>query len=468
MVQLPANGLRLSFDGPGQRLRLIEVLDFGKIRLSYKNQDIIKLQDKSSSNPAADRVTQGPTFRHIYHKLFGLTYAGEYLPCKEPHSASRSAYILSYPGIAFSFPLSASAWELTEDHVALLSSPSAGPATSIAIFEGPSWPEARTKLYTKSPTNPRSLAVANKPKDAFIDEIEGAKVHDNGRVELIRRSTSSFWIIFGETTVQDLVTELGPPSAIYGKSDRKLSIHQNKPNVFTDVIARNSPSSREGSTDTENSSAFTGTDESDAEDEGMTAVNGSRTEYFYNYFNHGFDLLISSDLVHNRRKHEPAPERQQYRVNKRFLTSQSNLTVTKILLHGNVPGSYPFNRHCRLRWSLENVVPSSNGLPLNSEMHFSSISSHLRKAFRHSYSSAEEEKAEQRNMVLNRGWGDSPGSSCEFLGDWEDSQDSRRDESIRGQVSSGEENLGNTELFGFPGMVFEVLKNGSVCCLTVF
>ena len=467
VVQLPANGLRLSFDGPGQRLRLIEVLDFGKIRLSYKNQDIVKLQDKLSSNAAASAATPGPTFRHIYHKLFGLTYAGEYIPSKQLN-ASKGAYILSYPGIAFSFPLDASVWDPSKDHVALLSSPSAGPATSLAIFEGPSWPEARLTLYTKPPANPRSLMHVNKPNQAFVDEIDAAKVHKNGRVELFRRSTSPFWIVFGETTVQDLVTELGPPSAIYGKNDRKLSIHQNRPNALIDAVAPNSPSSREESTDTENSSTCTGTDESGAEDEGVLTTNGSRTEYFYNYFDHGFDVLISSSPAHNGWIDESASKSQPQRNDKRFLASQSTMNVTKILLHGNVPGSYPFNRHCRLRWSLENVMPSSTGLPVNSEMHFSEISSHLRKAFRHSYSSPEEEKAEQRNMVLNRGWGDSPGSSCEFLGDWEDSQNSRRDESIRGQASIGEENLGNTELFGFPGMVFEVLKNGSVCCLTVF
>ena len=468
LVHLPANGLRLAFDGPGQRLRLIEVLDFSKIRLSYKSQDVVKLPDRSSSYSSSNEVTPGPTFRHIYHKLFGLTYAGEYVPSRFPNDVNKGVYLLSYPGIAFSFPLDASAWDPSKDHVALLSSPSAGPATSMAIFEGPSWPEARATLYTKTPTNPRSLAVANKTRDIFTDEVESAKVHKNGRVELVRQANNSFWVIYGETTVQDLVTELGPPSAIYGKSDRKLSIHQNRAINFTDVLAQDSPSSREESTDTENSSSLAGTDDSDAEEEEANACNGSRTEFFYNYFNHGFDLLVSSAPGHSQRNHGSAPERQLHRADQRILTSHSTFTVTKILLHGNVPGSYPFNRHRRLRWSLEHVPPTGSGLPLNSEMHFSILSNHLRKAFRHSYSSPEEEKAEQRNMVLNRGWGDSPGSSCEFLGDWEENRNLRKDESVKGQTASGEENLGNTELFGFPGMVFEVLKNGSICCLTIF
>lgn len=466
LVHLPANGLRLSFDGPGQGLRLIEVLDFSKIRLSYKSQDIAKLPDRSSSYTSSSIVTPGPTFRHIYHKLFGLTYAGEYLTPRISNDLSKGIYILSYPGIAFSFPLDASAWDPSKDHVALLSSPSAGPATSMAIFEGPSWPEARTTLYTKVPTNPRSLAVANKTRDIFIDEVESAKLHKNGRVELVRHAATPLWIIFGETTVQDLVTELGPPSAIYGKSDRKLSIHQNRATNFTDVVTQGSPSSRDESTDTENSSSLAGTDDSDVEEEEANASSG--TEFFYNYFNYGFDLLVSSAPGRSQRNYGSAPEKQLYRTDQRTITSHSTLTVTKILLHGNVPGSYPFNRHRRLRWSLEHVSPTKNGVKLNSEMHFSVLSDQLRKAFRHSYSSPEEEKAEQRNMVLNRGWGDSPGSSCEFLGDWEESGNYKRDESAKVQAASGEENLGNTELFGFPGMVFEVLKSGSICCLTVF
>lgn len=75
-------------------------------------------------------------------------------------------------------------------------------------------------------------------------------------------------------------------------------------------------------------------------------------------------------------------------------------------------------------------------------------------------------------MVLNRGWGDSPGSSCELLGGWEDSLGGKRNDDGHGGNGGGgldEENgLGNTTLFGFPGLIFEVLKNGAVSGLTVF
>jgi hypothetical protein len=39
ILNLPTNGVRLRFDGPEQRLRLIEVLDFTKSHLIYKDKD---------------------------------------------------------------------------------------------------------------------------------------------------------------------------------------------------------------------------------------------------------------------------------------------------------------------------------------------------------------------------------------------------------------------------------------------
>jgi len=72
-------------------------------------------------------------------------------------------------------------------------------------------------------------------------------------------------------------------------------------------------------------------------------------------------------------------------------------------------------------------------------------------------------------MVLNRGWGDSPGSSVELLGGWEDSAGGKRvDAAGLGPLDAEQGGLGNTTLFGFPGLVFEVLKNGVVSGLTVF
>ena len=85
-------------------------------------------------------------------------------------------------------------------------------------------------------------------------------------------------------------------------------------------------------------------------------------------------------------------------------------------------------------------------------------------------------------MVLNRGWADSPGSSIELLGGWEDAGigDGEGEVGVEGVGEDGDGDrvreeerkrrlgLGNTELYGWPGLLFEVLKNDVVECVTVF
>ncbi len=57
--------------------------------------------------------------------------------------------------------------------------------------------------------------------------------------------------------------------------------------------------------------------------------------------------------------------------------------------------------------------------------------------------------------------GDSPGSSCELLGGWEESGGTNALGAERKEDST-------TTLYGFPGLVFEVLKNGYVSAVTVY
>ncbi|KAI4122392.1 MAG: hypothetical protein LQ347_006512, partial [Umbilicaria vellea] len=222
------NGIRLRFDGPDQRLRLIEVLDFTKTPLSYKNMDVVKLPEHAPSVAPGHILHEstGPAFRHIYHRLIGPTFPGEYVPPPAGEGASEGTYILSYPGIAFSFPLQDSAWSPKIDFVSLLSSSAASPARSLAIFNGSSWQEARPSLFTRVPLNPRSLALSGRGRESIPDEIELVEVYGNGRTDMTRRSSPLFRMTLGQTTPQDLVAELGPPDAIYRKNDRRLSIHK--------------------------------------------------------------------------------------------------------------------------------------------------------------------------------------------------------------------------------------------------
>lgn len=430
------NGLRLRFDGADQRLRLIEVTSFDKARLTYNGSELV-------------RGAQKPAFRYIYNKLFGPTYPGEYI-------ADQGIYILSYPGISFSFPIDKEQWKEDVDFVSVLSAANAQSAVGMAIFYGPSWAEARNHLFTKPPVNPRNPNVtsASAKQSPANDEIELVRVyHSTGKVELIRRHNPPFIITLQGTTPQDLVTELGPPSSIYHKNDHRLSIHRAQGGIHgTDESEVEATQSDNGESEEDNGS------------------DSGSTDYFYNYYGHGFDVYISTHAGH---------------------------VANKVILHGNVPGSYEFNRWRRCRWEIVYgedsglatsgtgtvtggvgagigvgkvgssgeyyfggqptsgatgiTTPTTTSPPLNSEMSFDEIYEKLKERF----------GATQKPMLLNRG-SDSPSSSVELLGGWEEG-----DSGLKG-AGSAEEAFGNTELYGFPGLIFEVLRNKAVSSLTVF
>lgn len=467
MLNLPANGFRLRFDGPDQRLRLIEICDFTKMHLSYKNLDLVKLSESNLSSTmfSDSNSPTGPIFRHVYNRLMGPTFPGEYIPPRSNTDLKKGLYILSYPGIAFSFPLDDSAWSPDIDFVSLLSSNAASQAQSLAIFNGSSWQEIRQDLFVRPCPNPRSLALSGRGKELYPDEVDLIKIHGGGKIEIIRRSSPPFFITLSETVPQDLVAELGPPDAIHRKSDRRLSIHKTRQGdqSASEKILGSSPANYDG--DTDQSSNHTTTDESDIEDDSSPSneKSGDRSaEYFYNYFHHGFDILISYPTL-------PSPSFPFSQPETDSITSPrsvDHLVATKILIHGNIPGSYPFNRYRRSRWRIDTPTNRSTEVALTSETSFNKTSGALKLIWNGTYANANEEKSLQRGMVLNRGWGDSPGSSCELLGGWEESTDMRKKGSV--QPGNGIPGLGNTELFGFPGLVFEVLKNDFVSCLTIY
>ena len=447
----------MRFDGPDQRLRLIEILDFAKAPLTYQGKDLVR---RSKATAEGENETSGPLFRQVYNRLFGVSYPGEYVPPSAESGEESGLYVLSYPGVAFSFPLRHSTWSNQTDFVSLLSSSAAAPAKSMAIFQGPSWSEARSTLFTKQPLYPRSTAFSGRNKDLVPDEIEEVRIYGGGRLELMRRSSPPVEIILSQTRPQDLVADLGPPDAVYRKHDNRILIHG------TNAAERPrdsspSPMGRAHSRDTDGSSAHSFTDGSDTEPPVSTANDRSivNPECFYNYFHHGLDAFISWPSV--RSASIPGDT-----VDEHTSTSVNQLTVTKILLHANVPGSYPFNRHRRSRWKIfpDSKTPSPDAL--TSEMSFYNISGELKDLWRGFYANEEEQKSMQRGMVLNRGWSESPESSVELLGGWEDSAAPLKQSPSK--EAEGVQGLGNTELFGFPGLLFEVLKNDTISCLTVY
>lgn len=455
ILSLRPNGLRLRFDGPDQRLRLIEILDFSLNTVTYKNIDLARRIKPSDEGNPDDSSLSGPSFKHVYNRLFGPTYAGEYI--QPGHGKSSGTYVLSYPGLAFTFPVKHKSWSDKVDFVSLLSSTATGPALSMAIFSGSSWTEARTTLFSKVPTLPRMPILSGKSSEGTPDEVEEVRVFGGGRLEVVRRVLPPFSMTLNETTPQDLVAEFGPPDAIYRKNDRRISIHA------AGNLTRRRPSISPGldpqAIDTDQSSIQSYTEDSDIDADSNSDKSGeSSDECFYNYFNHGFDILIS-------RPNPTSPPFPGSVGSESNLTTGAQLVVTKVFLHGNIPGSFSFNRHRRSRWVIR---PSgeNRGNALTSEMPFNEISTALKELWHDSYKDETEEKQMQRGMVLNRGWVESPESSIELLGDMEESP--TRETANDSLTLEGPGGLNNTELFGFPGLLFEVLKNDTVSCLTVF
>ena len=442
----------MRFDGPDQRLRLIEVLDFSRSSLTYKNIDLVKRSKGSDDAPDLDSTTYGPTFRHVYNRLFGPAYEGEYTQPEQGNAVG--TYVLSYPGLAFTFPVKHNMFSEKADFVSILSSSATSPATSMAIFTGSSWPEVRNIIYTAPGALPRSAALLGKNAEAVPEEVEEVRLFGAGRVEFLRRAGTATIVQLSETTVQDLVAEFGPPDAIYRKNDNRIAIH-----AGGRKSSRRRPSTSPGldahSIDTDQSSVQSYTDDSEVDSQvaGDENTGEVQAECFYNYFHHGFDALISASVSRS----PPFPGTEETPSTE---SSSTDLVVTKLILHGNVPGSYAFNRHRRLRWKL---ATADDAELIDSEQPFSEASVTLKDLWRDWYENGENEKKMQRPMVLNRGWNESPESSIELLGGFEESTPSRATGNA-GQEAA----LNNTELFGFPGMLFEVLKNDAVSCLTIY
>ncbi|KAH6656972.1 hypothetical protein BKA67DRAFT_553874 [Truncatella angustata] len=472
VLTLPANGIRLRFDGSEQRLRLIEVIDFTKNRITYGHpeKDIVKptADQDNASYKGAGESTAGPNFKTIYHRLMGPTYAGEYIPAEDDSKTAVGTYVLSYPGVAFSFPLPEPAYSPEKDVVSLLSSTQSQTARSMAIFNGKSWAEARETLWTELLPSVKSTYLFNKSKDIVPDEISLVKIHGGGRLQLFKKWTpASVWITLGETTPQELVAELGPPDAIYRKNDQRMYIHKNRTASHSRSRSNGPDYKRpDDLTDTDQSSAHADSDDTDDEAIEDEFVGNVSKECFYNYFYLGFDILVSPPVPPSPLppSHDAGMNGDLHISDKSVKTDNSGrLVASKLVLHANVPGAYPFNRHRRCRWEIAYLSSPARDLPVaDSETRFNDLEERLREEWRSTYSSDHDANKRQRGMVLNRGWGDSPGSSCEFLGGWEDSSGGMAAKKFDGNEDS------TTTLYGFPGLVFEVLKNGFVSAVTVF
>ncbi|PNS21899.1 hypothetical protein CAC42_497 [Sphaceloma murrayae] len=429
VVELPENGLRLRFDGEQQRLRLIEILDIDKDQYTVKNDPVIHASDQSA----------GPSqlmYRRVY-QLFGASYPGEYMP---PSNGSRKGtYVVSYPGIALSFLLDPAAWSPQVDHAKMLAEAGAC-VSSIAIFEGKSWAEARKDLFTRKPSLPQSLLPITRHKEGSPDEVESIAVQAENMLHFSRRVSNPVTVKLGETTAQDLINDFGPPDSIYKRpgdgSDSTVRPARASRRRSSSVVPRSF-----GSTPSSISSTNTDTYDADfEEDDGIDGPDVVRhEEQYYCYFQHGFDALVG-----------PAADGP-----KGLAPTSLQPVVTRMILHGNVPGSFEFNRHRRSRWTLEHVKGRGG---VTSESKFGEVHDQLIGRFRAQWP----EREMKEGMVIVRDWaGDSPSGSAILIGEGAESEEEEAG------VRDGEQWLKNTQLYKFPGLMFEVMHNGAISALTL-
>jgi hypothetical protein len=462
IVNLPKNGFRLRFDAPDQRLRLIEITDFTRMVFVSKSGELVPAQ-------ALPNGQSHLTYKKVY-QLFGPTYPGEFIHLKD--GTEMGLYVLSWPGLSVTFPVPAAAFTSIKDHAAMLTA-SAGPATAMAIYEGRFWPEVRKDLFNYTPTNPRASLLAGRPKRGPCDEVEHVNVVGAGRVELLRSSGAKTMIVCSETTPQDLVIELGPPDAIMSKSQpnddhvaQNAIMANNRNRAAQGVVHRGSYGSAPSSFSSSNTDTYETDFDEDEEANGGEGNHGNEQEY-YCYFEHGFDVLLgqASDI-------SPMPKggQEDDGVGRSSLSPMDGkLTVTQIILHGNIPGSYPFNRHRRSRWTLDYIPLCQEAM--TSESLFPGFHQALIKSFSHIWPANDMSEG----MVIVRSWGgdiDSiTGSAILINGEMDMDDDVEfvggHDEEKK-EESGDEQWLQNTKLYKFPGLMFEVMHNGAVSALTVY
>lgn len=121
-----------------------------------------------------------------------------------------------------------------------------------------------------------------------------------------------------------------------------------------------------------------------------------------------------------------------------FDTSSEWAVAKKIVFHGNIPGSIPFQKYQRCRWRLRD--DSDDYEQPTSEKDFSSYS---------------QKYTSNRPMLLNRTL-DDMNNSIELVGDTTPVDDEKLSQ------------WALTDLYGSPGLVFEVMKNDSVASLTLY
>ncbi|KAL7275793.1 hypothetical protein RUND412_001246 [Rhizina undulata] len=171
---LDANGLRVRFDGKGQRLRLIEVLDLQKCRLQQHGGHKIRESNRAPYIPGSSQPLIRPNISWGIFKRSGH---------KE--------------------------WKEDLDIAVILNPQAAWPYMQVRRGQ-----KLERSYYASSlESKLRSIKGTSAKLFSANDKIEFVKIHDENKIELTSRHNPPFGITL-RSTPQDLIAELCPPNAI--------------------------------------------------------------------------------------------------------------------------------------------------------------------------------------------------------------------------------------------------------------
>lgn len=322
---------------------LIEVIEFSLIQFCY-----ITNKNKFTLN----RNGVVPLFKDIYNRIFGPTLPGKvYFKEKK--------YVLTYPGIAFLFPLSDDildefqtelelATEEKERLIVVLSK-SSFRCGSVIIFDNKaisgnhgsynniSWDKYFTELSKSlfvplhNSTEFKKQKLLSFKNDNFSDLLQlssaikrkknyiSISVVDINLVKgLIRfnfsyhyRNFKYFVLELNKTKQQNVLYYLGEPDSTYLKIDSRFKIYSNGSN---NTVLGSSNELDPSRTRESNTAA--------------SVDNSEFNEVFHNYFRYGFDILYSTD-------------------------NQYGSTAKKIIFHNNIPTSLYFNKYNKVNWLMK-------------------------------------------------------------------------------------------------------------------
>lgn len=295
-LHLRNNGLVLYFDSSLQVLKEVVVHDLSRVRISYRG--VICSSPKKKLTSA--RV----------HQLLGPTYPGHF-------NKARDQYILDYPGLSFYFhvPAQSTEHQLVQEEPLELPGTSAPACHRICVYIH----RPHVSKDVVSPVGSDTSLETGFLSSVLSSCISRAKVIPTVGIYLLARVRErpklSVWIRLGITTTQDVMADLGPPGKVFYKDNNKMDIHRIQTNN----------SNNNGTWSSTVPVPLSSSPVSQEERHPVLLP----TDYFYNYFDQGIDILFDG-YTHK---------------------------VKKIILHTNIPSHFDFNvyRKCHFEFLTENL-----------------------------------------------------------------------------------------------------------------